>query len=147
MAEVIPPGMAKKECERQLIRNIAYAAKLFAQEDKIVLLEALSPGTKPDYFYSSQFQVMDILNKIESENLFLQFDIYHAQQVDGSLTAFISEHLSRIKHIQVASLPGCHEPDTGEVNYDYLEEKNYWQWIGCEYTPRQETESGTGVAT
>jgi hydroxypyruvate isomerase len=45
-------------------------------------------------------------------------------------------------------VPDRHEPDEGEVNYDYLlallDDLGYAGWIGCEYRPRGRTEDGLG---
>ena len=51
-------------------------------------------------------------------------------------------HFSSITgHIQIAQVPGRHEPDeNGELNFPFLFKllglQNYKGWIGCEYQPR-----------
>ena len=47
-------------------------------------------------------------------------DLYHAQIVEGDLSEKIRRWLPHIGHIQIAGVPGPHEPDVGEINYDYL---------------------------
>jgi hydroxypyruvate isomerase len=58
------------------------------------------------------------------------------------------ELLPLIRHIQLADVPGRHEPGTGEINYPYLfrllDELGYDGWIGCEYNPRAGTLEGLG---
>ena len=53
---------------------------------------------------------------------------------------------SRIGHIQIAGVPGRHEPDVGEIHYPYLfrllDELRYDGWIGCEYRPQATTVAG-----
>jgi len=53
-------------------------------------------------------------------------------------------------HVQIAGVPDRHEPDLGEVDYDYLlglfDEIGYGGWVGCEYRPAGETRSGLGWA-
>lgn len=48
----------------------------------------------------------------------------------------------------MASVPDRHEPDEGEINYDYifnkLDEIGYQGFVGCEYKPRGGTSSGLG---
>ena len=45
-----------------------------------------------------------------------------------------------VGHIQIAGVPGRHEPNFGELNYPYLfdvlDECGYDGWVGCEYRPR-----------
>jgi hydroxypyruvate isomerase len=78
----------------------------------------------------------------------LQYDIYHAQVMEGDLARTIEREFSRIGHIQIADNPGRNEPGTGEINFPYLfrriDELGYDGWIGCEYKPRTTTKEGLG---
>ena len=51
-----------------------------------------------------------------------------------------------IDHMQIADVPGRHEPGTGEVGWDYvfrlIDELGYTGWIGCEYNPAGDTVAG-----
>jgi hydroxypyruvate isomerase len=47
----------------------------------------------------------------------LNLDLYHAQIGEGNLIALCRKALPWIGEIQVADVPGRHEPGTGEVNY------------------------------
>ena len=68
-------------------------------------------------------------------------DLYHAQIVEGDLTEKLRRWLPHIGHIQIAGVPGRHEPDIGEINYAcifrLLDELRYDGWVGCEYRPAQ----------
>lgn len=94
-----------------------YAAERFARHDIRILLEALNPETKPDYLYSSQYQVLEMVKRIDRPGVFIQLDLYHAQLVDGNLSHLIVNYIGRYQHIQIASVPDRHEPDEGEVNF------------------------------
>ena len=61
-----------------------------------------------------------IIDEVGSDNLFLQYDIYHMQLMEGELAATIEANLARIAHIQLADNPGRNEPGTGEINYPFL---------------------------
>ena len=81
-----------------------------------------------------------------SSNLFVQYDIYHMQRMEGELANTIKAHLARIAHVQLADNPGRNEPGTGEINYrflfGFLDAIGYDGWIGCEYKPRAGTVEG-----
>jgi hydroxypyruvate isomerase len=81
-------------------------------------------------------------------NLFVQYDIYHMQIMEGDLAPTIEKHLKLIPHMQLADTPGRHEPGTGEINYDFLlphiDKLGYEGWIGCEYKPAGKTVDGLG---
>ena len=54
--------------------------------------------------------------------------------------------IANIGHMQIAGVPGRHEPDIGELNYPYLfqlmDELGYEGWVGCEYKPKAGTSEG-----
>ena len=60
------------------------------------------------------------LKEVGSDNLFLQYDIYHAQRMEGELGNTLTKHLAQIGHIQLADNPGRGEPGTGEINYPFV---------------------------
>ena len=120
----------------------------FAPHGKRILVEALSPGIKPHYLFSSQYQALAIVEEVARDNVFIQLDTFHAQKVDGNLTHLIRDYAGKYAHVQIAGLPDRHEPDDGEINYPWLfrlfDEVGYQGWIGCEYKPRGLTEEGLG---
>ncbi len=95
--------------------------------------------TPPGFFVSRTAEGLAILDEAGHPNIKLQYDIYHAQVMEGDLLPTIERNLARIGHMQVADNPGRHEPGTGEINYPYvfrrLDELGYMGWIGCEYKP------------
>ncbi|KNC08232.1 hydroxypyruvate isomerase [Pantoea sp. RIT-PI-b] len=148
MAATVPNGADRAAYETTFVQNMHYAAERFAPHGIRLLLEALNPVTKPNYLYSSQYQTLAMMARIDRPNVFTQLDLFHAQLVDGNLTHLIREYAGRYRHIQIASAPHRHEPDEGEINYTYLfnllDEVGYDGWVGCEYIPRGRTEAGLG---
>ncbi len=65
-------------------------------------------------------QARQIIERVGSDNLFLQMDLYHCQVMRGDLAEEIKAHLPLIGHFQIAGNPGRHEPDLGEINYPYV---------------------------
>ncbi|ECF3779063.1 HPr family phosphocarrier protein [Salmonella enterica subsp. enterica serovar Oslo] len=148
MAGVVQDGADGARYRATFIDNLRYAADRFAAHDKRILIEALSPGVKPGYLFSSQYQALDIAEEVDRPNVFIQLDTFHAQKVDGNLSHLIREYAGRYAHVQIASLPDRHEPDDGEINYPWLfrlfDDVGYRGWIGCEYQPRNTTQDGLG---
>ncbi|CAI1112718.1 2-oxo-tetronate isomerase [Serratia entomophila] len=146
MAGVVPPGEDRQRYREAFIGNVRYAADTFAKRGVKVLLEALSPQVKPNYLFSSQYQAAELVAAIGRPNVFMQFDFFHAQLVDGNISGLIHQLAGRYAHIQIASVPGRHEPDDGELNYPWLfgqlDAVGYQGWIGCEYRPRGDTAAG-----
>jgi hydroxypyruvate isomerase len=78
----------------------------------------------------------------------MQMDCYHMQIMEGDLAHKLRQYASNCGHIQIAGVPDRHEPDTGEVRYEYLydllDEIGYDGWLGCEYRPAKGTVEGLG---
>ena len=62
------------------------------------------------------------------------------------MTTRLAALMTSIDHMQLADVPGRHEPGTGEIGWDYvfrrIDELGYTGWIGCEYTPLGDTAAG-----
>ncbi|CNJ48212.1 hydroxypyruvate isomerase family protein [Yersinia mollaretii] len=148
MAGIVPPTADRAAYQQTFIDNIRYAAEQCAPHQINILIEALSPQVKPHYLFSSQYQTHELLSLIDRGNVFMQLDLFHAQLVDGNLTQIIERFAGRYAHIQIASAPHRHEPESGEVNYPYLfdllDKIGYRGWIGCEYHPKTDTLAGLG---
>ncbi len=102
----------------------------------------------PGYHLATSTDAIGVLDAVGAENLGLQFDLYHAQIMEGDLTRRMERLMPRIAHIQIAGVPDRHEPDTGEVNYAPLfaamDRLGYSGFVGCEYRPKGRTEDGLG---
>ncbi len=102
----------------------------------------------PGFFLNRSQQALDIIKDVGSDNLFLQYDIYHMQIMEGNLAPTIERNLGSIRHLQLADNPGRNEPGTGEINYPFLfqfiDKLGYSGWIGCEYKPAKSTLEGLG---
>jgi hydroxypyruvate isomerase len=150
MAGVMPAGGARDELHRTYISNLQYAARRLAGEGMHVLIEPLSERTIGGCFLRSSAQAASVLDEVGAANTWLQYDIFHMQLMEGNLAATIERLLPRIRHMQLADVPGRHEPGTGEINYDFLlahiDALGYSGWIGCEYNPKGDTLRGLAWA-
>ncbi|NXL91278.1 HYI isomerase, partial [Alectura lathami] len=138
------------EMEATFIENLRHAADLLAQEDMVGLVEPINSRiTDPRYFLNTPQQAAAILEKVGRPNLKLQLDLFHCQIMDGNLTRNLETYFPLIGHIQIAQVPGRHEPDSpGELNFPYifelLESLGYTGYVGCEYAPKGDTVEGLG---
>lgn len=148
LAGKMPEGVAHALLRSTFIDNLKYAAAELKKANIKLLIEPINTFDIPGFFLSGTQQAIDIITEVGSDNLFLQYDIYHAQRMEGELANSIQKHLAKIAHIQLADNPGRNEPGTGEINYAYifamLDRIGYTGWIGCEYKPAATTEAGLG---
>jgi len=146
LAGIVPEGVARDAAQATFIANLAYAAGKLEAEGLRLLIEPINTYDIPGFFLSGTRQALDIIDATGAGNLFLQYDIYHMQRMEGELANTIKKNLPRIRHLQLADNPGRNEPGTGEINYAYLfraiDALGYDGWIGCEYKPATTTAAG-----
>lgn len=148
LAGVVPPGVDSTRAHHTFVANLRHAAARLKNAGIGLLIEPINTYDIPGFFLSHTAQALAILDEVGSNNLRIQYDIYHAQRMEGELANTLRQHLARIGHIQVADNPGRHEPGTGEINYAWLfkhiDAIGYGGWVGCEYKPLAGTEAGLG---
>ncbi|CAM3723570.1 hydroxypyruvate isomerase [Polynucleobacter arcticus] len=148
LAGKAPAGVDSKVLHDTLVGNLQYAASELKKAGLKLLIEPINTFDIPGFYLSKTERGIAILDAVGSDNAYLQYDIYHAQRMEGELANTIQKHLSRIAHIQLADNPGRNEPGTGEINYAYLfdllDRLGYSGYIGCEYKPLKTTAAGLG---
>jgi hydroxypyruvate isomerase len=146
LAGIVPPGVDLAAAEETLVTNLRHAAGLLDEHGIALLIEPINTRDIPGFCLHGTQQALDIIRATGAANLFLQYDVYHMQRMEGELAATMAANLPMIRHIQVADNPGRHEPGTGEIAYrflfDHLARIGYDGWIGCEYKPRGKTVDG-----
>jgi len=136
------------ELNEVLVGNLRFAADALAKERIRLLVEPINTLDIPGFFLNRTEQAVQLITDVSSSNLFIQYDIYHMQMMEGDIARTVQKHLPRIAHIQLADNPGRNEPGTGEINYPFLfrhlDTIGYRGWVGCEYKPRTTTVDGLG---
>lgn len=148
LAGKAPDGVDHKTLHATFVSNLRYAAAELKKHQLKLLIEPINTFDIPGFFLSTTAQGIAILDEVGADNAFLQYDIYHAQRMEGELANSMKKYFNRIAHLQLADNPGRNEPGTGEINYAYLfkfiDQLGYQGWIGCEYKPASTTEAGLG---
>ncbi|MES2740290.1 MAG: hydroxypyruvate isomerase [Pseudomonadota bacterium] len=148
MAGIRPPGVTPERARHTLVGNLRHAADRLRAHGIALLIEPINTRDLPGYFLTGSAQALALIAECGRDNIFLQYDVYHMQRMEGELSNTIRANLARIGHIQIADTPGRHEPGSGEINYAHLfallDELGYQGWVGCEYAPRAGTLAGLG---
>ncbi len=150
LAGIRPNHVDPMDARETFIRNLQYAAPKLQEAGIRLLIEPINTRDIPGFFLNYSAQALDIIKAVGSDNLFLQYDIYHMQIMEGDLARTIESSLRLIPHLQLADNPGRHEPGSGEINFPWLlahiDRIGYGGWIGCEYKPAGDTVAGLGWA-
>ena len=163
MAGVVGAGIDYQEAERVYVANLRHAADLFKRYGVRAVIEPINrhlgvvtggPSYTTQgmhgYFLNHTDHARRVIEMVGSDNLFLHLDVYHMQLLEGHLADTIRNNIGILRHVQIAGVPGRHEPSVGEINYPYLfnllDELRYAGWVGCEYRPFGKTADGLGWA-
>lgn len=144
------PGVPRDEQRWHLVDVLKEAAETAADADVVLVLEPLNQTDHPGTFLSSSDEGFSIVREVNSPHVRLCFDVYHQQMSEGNLARRIADNLDLIGHLQVADVPGRHEPGTGEINYAYLfgllRERGYKGFVGLEFVPLRDSISSLKAA-
>lgn len=147
LAGVPPAGVSAAAAWQTLTDNVRHAADRLARAGLVLLLEPINTFDIPGFLLHRSDQVVELMDVVGAHNVRLQYDIYHAQRMEGELAATLQRLLPRIGHIQLADNPGRHEPGTGEIRFrfllEWLDHLGYDGWVGCEYRPADAGPHGT----
>lgn len=148
LAGIAPGGTTADERDAVLVANLKYAAPRLASAGIKLLLEPINLRDIPAFHVSTTHHAERLLDAVGSDNLFIQYDVYHTQVMQGDLVPTYARLKDRIGHVQIADNPGRNEPGTGEINYGFvlseLDRLGYDGWVGCEYKPKAGTSAGLG---
>lgn len=148
LAGLLPAGVCAQHARATYVENLRYAAGQLHAHGLNLLIEPINTFDMPGYFLTGSAQAADIITDCGAGNVFLQYDMYHMQRMGENLAASIARLLPLIGHMQLADVPGRHEPGTGDIDYPSLfaliDQLGYDGWIGCEYHPLGQTVAGLG---
>lgn len=144
LSGIAPDGVGAAEINQTLRGNLVFAAERLAKEGIRLLVEAINSRVDiPGFWLDTSTKVLSLIDSLNAENIFLQFDIYHAQVMEGDIIHRLQSKLPFIGHIQFADNPGRHEPGTGELNFpaifNALDTMGYKGWVSAEYRPLTST--------
>jgi len=144
LSGIAPPGVASSSLFDTFVENLSFAAGRFESAGLRLLIEPINTRDRPGFYLSRTNQAMEIIDAVGAENLFLQFDVYHTQVMQGDIVNNFRAHHERIRHVQIADNPGRHEPGSGELNFPFilaaLDAMGYEGWVSCEYAPSTNTD-------
>ncbi len=126
-----------------LVNRLRRAGTRVAGEGITLLVEALNPHDNPGVFLTTSRVGFQVVELVGLPNVRFQYDYYHMQIVEGNLIDTVRRNVGLIGHVQIAEVPGRHEPGTGEIDYlnvlAALAATGYDGYVGLEYTASSPT--------
>ncbi|MGA7088614.1 MAG: TIM barrel protein [Candidatus Dormiibacterota bacterium] len=142
---VLPATVSVDQAEATAVSNLRQLAPLAEGAGIMLLVEALNSIDAPGYWPSTVAEAAQLVEKVDLPNVRLQLDQYHAAMAGEDALACLEAHFPRIGHVQIADVPGRHEPGTGtEPIAEFvqaLDRLGYEGFVGLEYRPLIDTAS------
>ena len=107
LAGIVPRGVSDQQVHDTFVRNLVFAAARLEEAGIRLLIEPINTIDIPGFYLTRTQQGRSIINEVGSSNLFLQYDIYHMQIMEGDLARTIQANLDVIRHLQLADNPGA----------------------------------------
>ena len=138
------PSQSKDESIQAMVDSLGVIGAVCKSEGMEIILEPFNSRVDhPDYFLDNPQVAVDIIKKVDNDNVKILFDIYHMQIMYGNILDFVRENLKYIGHFHIAGVPGRHEPIDNELNYPFIlkeiEKMGYHGVFGLEYWPTLES--------
>lgn len=131
------PGVSPALQDEVLLESLGIAADTAQPEGISVMVEALNRINHPLFLLSDIASVLRLIERLGRPNVKLLFDVYHAAMNGEDLRAAIRSAGPMIGNVQLADVPGRHEPGSGEIDFSVvlreLSHAGYDDWTAFEY--------------
>ena len=119
--------------------------KAYAEQKRVTLCmentnSKIAADRRTDQVFDRVDWGLDVCKRVNSPNVKILYDLYHAQMMDGGVTRTLRENMDWICHMHIAGAPGRLEiDDTQELNYRFLAnviaESGYTGVVAHEWRP------------
>lgn len=127
-----------------IVSALTRAAERLKGSGVTLLLEPLNSRVDhPGTYLSATSEGLAIVEEVGRLELRLLLDVYHALMMGENLRAAVANRMALVGHVQIADIPGRHEPGSGEVDWPDLVrtllDLGYRGPVGLEYMPTTKT--------
>ena len=137
--------MSRDQARETAIANLTRVEPLVREAGITLLVEAINNIDMPGYWANTVAAAADLVQTVSSPNVRLQLDQYHAAMAGEDALDCLRRYFPLIRHVQIADVPGRHEPGTGTQPIgEFLRELDrlgYDGFVGLEYRPLVDTAS------
>ncbi len=145
LAGLVPDDLPMARARTTFIGNLRFAADACETANVTLLIETNNLVEHPGYYLARLEQAADIIAAVDHPRLRMLFDTFHVGLNEGNIVDNFNRHLALIDHVQIANVPGRHQPGEGDLDFDVIlpaiDASGYDGWVGCEYFPLTDTRS------
>ncbi|MDQ6774555.1 MAG: TIM barrel protein [Candidatus Dormibacteraeota bacterium] len=136
---LVPVGVSPTQAMATATANLRAAAPLVEAGRVTLLVETINSIDMPGYLADSVDKAVALVESAASPAVRFQLDQYHVAMSGADATEELRRHFPMIGHVQVADVPGRHQPGTGQQPIEAflaeLDALGYAGSVGLEYRP------------
>ena len=139
---VLPDDGSREAALSTAAENLRACAPAAQAAGVTLVVEAINWSDMPGYAFPTIATVLELVEKVDHPAVGIQFDTYHVAKMGGDILSVADRSRDHIRHVQVADVPGRHEPGTGGLPFPEFFEllgTFYDGVIGLEYRPKTST--------
>ena len=145
LAGIRPAHVSPAAAFDTAVTNLRAAAPRAEAAGVSLLIENLNPIDFPGYLADSAERAAALVSAVAHPSVRLQLDQYHVGMTGGDAPAAARQYAALLGHVQIADVPGRHEPGTGTqpiaAFLSALDESGYEGQVGLEYRPATTTQA------
>lgn len=138
------PGVPRADQHAAVGEALTAAADVVAGSGVTLLLENLN--SKVDHvgtYLDRTAEALQLIREVDRPELRMLFDAYHALVMGEDIETELAGSIDLVGHVQIADVPGRHEPGTGTIDwraqFEALDRLGYTGAVGLEYSPTTPT--------
>jgi hydroxypyruvate isomerase len=133
-------GIPRSAQHRSIVDCLRRGAPLAAEAGVTLLLENLNSRVDHvGHYLDTTGETLDIVDEVDHPAVRMLYDMYHSVVMGEHPRDVLAGRFDRVAHVQIADVPGRHEPGTGTVNWaaelGWLAGQGYRGRIGLECVP------------
>ena len=135
----VPSEASRDDARRMAVDELRMAADILQEAGITVLVEPLNVQDAPGYLLPDVPEALALIREVDRPNVAIQLDVYHVAMANGDPVREIERAGAWIGHVQLADVPGRHEPGTGSLDFaailSALSTVGYKGAVGLEFEP------------
>jgi hydroxypyruvate isomerase len=143
LSGILPDSVDRNEARQTAAANLAAVAGAAHAAGITLLVEPINNVDWPGYAIPKVSDALEVIRTVDHDSVALQFDAYHVARAGDDLFDALDASIQIVRHVQIADVPGRHQPGTGTLPLDRflgsLDRLGYGGVVGLEYIPEGNT--------
>jgi hydroxypyruvate isomerase len=143
LSGLLPDGVSRDQALEVAVENLDALGPIAGRAGVSLVVEPINDIEWPGYSVPTVADALRIITMVGDEAVGLQFDAYHVGRTGESILERLDATIEYVGHVQIADVPGRHQPGTGTLPLDRflerLDDLGYTGAVGLEYIPEGST--------